>query len=205
MTYQKANFRTKYFLKEGIQPQIYRRMVLTFGVIIVVVAVVFYLFLSHDLTNEYYSAHAKIKNTREIIIPILVVVNISALLLAAGFMLLPTHRIAGPIFHLQRDLKSIEEGKFPEKIAVRKNDTLIEFAESFDKAMRSVQNRIKTVRQDLVDLEKLVSELESSQYNDSDIRELKRKIDLSLSDIDFFQYGVKHPQPEKEEIPAMQS
>jgi len=56
-----------------------------------------------------------------------------------------------------------------------------------------------------VDLEKLVNELEGSQFNDADIREIKRKIDLSLTDIDYFQFGVKHPRPENKEVPVLQN
>jgi methyl-accepting chemotaxis protein len=55
-----------------------------------------------------------------------------------------SHRIAGPVFRLERDLEEIAEGRFDRRITFRKKDEMRGIAEKINKLLDKVQERLKT-------------------------------------------------------------
>lgn len=55
-----------------------------------------------------------------------------------------SHRIAGPVFRLEKELDEIAEGRFDKRIAFRKKDELRGVEEKINKLLDKVQERLKT-------------------------------------------------------------
>lgn len=173
--------RRKYFIADSIQPRMLWKLVLSVAAVIAITGVGFYLLSYQDLSSEYAKAHSQIQNTRELLLPWLIGANILTLVLACFFFLVPSHRIAGPIFNLSRTLKRIEKGDFPDRIAVRKNDMLTDFADSLDRAMKAISNRISKVRTDLRTLEARLDSLASEgKISEADHRSMRDALTRSL-------------------------
>ena len=51
-----------------------------------------------------------------------------------------SHKIAGPLFKVKRFLKSIREGKIPEKVAFRKGDHFQDLASDLNEAFFQLEN-----------------------------------------------------------------
>lgn len=61
------------------------------------------------------------------------------LLLCLGLII--SHRIAGPIYRLEKDLDEIAKGNFSIRIKMRRNDELISLAEKINKILQRVQEK----------------------------------------------------------------
>jgi signal transduction histidine kinase len=180
-------FRRKYLLRGSIQSRLIFRTALLLLIAIIISASIFYILASRDLENEYYKAHMTLKNTMDLLLPWLLGANFVAIILAILYGILPSHKVAGPIFHLERELLSIEKGRFPSSIKVRKSDDLGDFADKMNTAMNSVKNRVSIVRKDLQDLEDFITTKDNPEnFTNDTIEELKNMIHRSLDDIGYF-------------------
>jgi methyl-accepting chemotaxis protein len=156
-------------------------------VAILVSASLFYIFAGQEVADEFYKAHQTVKHTKEMFLPWLIGANVLALVLAFILAIMPSHKIAGPIFHLEKDLKKIKNGEFPRKIRVRKGDVLGEFAENLDESMKSISGRIIGLRNSLRELDRYASTLEDSgSLSAEPLQQIKKKISGSLFELDFF-------------------
>jgi methyl-accepting chemotaxis protein len=180
-------FRRRYYLKGSLQPRLLRRMIGLFVVVILMSATAFYLLADSKLADEFYKAHQTIEYTREAFLPWLIAINIVAIVLTIFLAIFPSHKVAGPVLHLQRDLEKIENGEFPEEIKVRKGDLLKEFAEHLNKSMKSVGDRITIVKGDLSELDKCVASLEqSADIPEEYLKEIRRLVSQSTANMDHF-------------------
>ncbi len=180
-------FRRKYYLPGTIQSQLLLRIMGVFVVVILISATIFYFLSEQDVSGEYYKAHQTLSNTKEILLPLTVGVNLVAIVLACLFVIFPSHKIAGPVFHIQRDLKKIREGIFPARISVRKNDILKEFAEDLDSTMKVIKEHIGSIQNNLHELDSYVSSrLSSGTVSDKELQEIHEKVKLVVSEISFF-------------------
>jgi len=164
------------------------KMLAVFAVIILIGAVIFYFFSDNSLSNEYYKAHSQIKNTKDIFFVWLIIGNITAILIAAFMMVFPSHKIAGPVFHLEKDLEKIKSGKFPKKISVRKSDSLYGFAGKIDESLNPVKGKIKLAQNDINEMINYLNSLESADsISQKEIIEIRKKAEHVKSELEFFQ------------------
>ena len=96
------------------------------------------------------------------------------------------HKVAGPLFHFQKSMKTVAEGNLTHRIYLRRNDQLHEVADSINSALASLQAVVREdrgVRQDLIrELETLAQQAgESNQNLAGQLRALKERLSASLS------------------------
>ncbi len=182
-------FRRRYYLKGSIQPQLIRRIIGLFVIMLLLSASVFFFLADKQLENEYYKAHQTLENTRDAFLPWLIGVNLAAIALTIVFAIFPSHKVAGPVYRIQNDLRRIKQGEFPRKIRVRKKDLLKELAADIDDTMKSLGKRIKTVQSDLAEIDALVRSQEiSSELSSENLENLKRMVSQSVADINYFRF-----------------
>jgi len=76
------------------------------------------------------------------------------------FGLWSSHKIAGPIYRIERGLWLIESGDLTANIFFRKGDFLHETGEAFNRAVESVRVRIKSNREGLEEASRILEGLE---------------------------------------------
>ena len=77
-------------------------------------------------------------------------VNFVALLMTAAIFMLHgisfTHRLAGPVYRFKQVCKDIAEGRYPERVKLRKNDHMKDLAEEFTEASRALREQARRLR-----------------------------------------------------------
>lgn len=92
--------------------------------------------------------------------------------------ILLSHRVAGPLYRIERFLRSVAKGDFSMKLHLRKNDELQDLAGSINEMTEDLKNRVKKlkglVNMTNLELEKLVRTL-GQEF--PDINSVKKKVD----------------------------
>ncbi|MFH1782233.1 MAG: methyl-accepting chemotaxis protein [Candidatus Omnitrophota bacterium] len=74
--------------------------------------------------------------------PITLVISIIALVLFSWRLLILSHRVAGPIYRLEKDLEAIAKGNFHMRIKFRKKDELRSISEGINKILDEMEIRL---------------------------------------------------------------
>lgn len=64
----------------------------------------------------------------------------------AVISILLSHRIAGPLYRIERFLRSVARGDFSERLRLRKRDELKDLAESINVMVDDLKNKVKVLR-----------------------------------------------------------
>ncbi|MFH1479169.1 MAG: methyl-accepting chemotaxis protein [Candidatus Omnitrophota bacterium] len=75
------------------------------------------------------------------ITPVTLIVSIIALILFSWRLLILSHRLAGPIYRLEKDLEAIAKGDFHMRIKFRKDDELKSISEGINKILDEIENK----------------------------------------------------------------
>jgi len=144
------NFRVKHRLQIWLMIRIGGIIVLT----AIVSALILYGYARHETVNSFYDAHIKIRRLSDLLIP--VVLAGSAVSLISGTLLaifLP-QKLAGPLYHIEKDLDKVQQGDLTVRIKLRTNDTLHNFAKQinttlnqFDQHLSHIQYLNETLQQ----------------------------------------------------------
>ncbi|MFH1368032.1 MAG: hypothetical protein ABII64_02770 [Elusimicrobiota bacterium] len=81
-----------------------------------------------------------------------------------GITILMSHKVAGPVFRLKRDLKSVIDGDLTVRFSLRQRDELKDLASSIDTAIHGFALNIDKVRHCLEQHDKTQSEQDRQKY-----------------------------------------
>ena len=118
--------RRQYFIKKEFQV----KFILKFCLLIVVGAIIstglLFLFSQDTLTSSFQQSRLVIKSTGLAILPSVLYTNLITLGLIAIAAIIVTlfvsHKMAGPLFRFEKELRNIGEGDLTTKVVVRKDD-----------------------------------------------------------------------------------
>lgn len=139
--------RRKLFIKGTLQGRYLRLLVLAMFLPTVFIGGCLYYLILHILAEEivFPDAIASLLFPAIAKINVIVLIGLPILFLVILFLgLLLSHRIAGPIFRLEKDLEEIAEGNFNRRITFRKKDEMRSVADKINKLLDKVQERLKT-------------------------------------------------------------
>jgi len=115
-----------------------------------------YLFLDSEVQAGLASAHASYRSLEQMLLPIILVLAAFNLALSAalvtGFVVLLSHRIAGPLFRFRSVLEDLAERKIPGHTGIRPEDQLSEVATSLGKAVGTLATDLSALRAVTADL-----------------------------------------------------
>ena len=125
-------------------------------VLVVVASGLFYILANRDLEKATYRAHFEtLRNTMQMLLPWLVLVNIIGLIVVLILAIFFTHKIAGPAYHLKEDLKKIKEGDLTIRTAFRKGDGLKDVAVAMSDTTGQLRMEIANIKDNVDDLLKV--------------------------------------------------
>lgn len=119
-----------------------------------VAGAILYLYARHEVMESFWQAHITIRRVSDLLWP--VVLAGSAVSLISGTLLaifLP-QKIAGPIFHMERDLEKVAKGDLTVHITLRSDDTLKDLAASINQTVSALRVRIKRIQDGYIEFEK---------------------------------------------------
>lgn len=69
-----------------------------------------------------------------------------------------SHRVAGPVFRIERELREMSHGDFTRRIVLRKNDDLKKLAAELNRLISRVENILNKVKVEIPEIQSLLKE-----------------------------------------------
>lgn len=117
----------------------------------VVFAAGLYLFVDSEVHADLASAHASYLSLRQMLLPIVAVLAAFSItlsiVLSTVFVVLMSHKIAGPMYRFRTVLESMAHRRFEPFSRIRPDDQLGEFAGSLDHALGTIKTDIHALQQ----------------------------------------------------------
>lgn len=177
--------RKNYFIKKEFQFKfIIKFSLIIFAGTILSTGLVF-LFSQESLTSSFENSRLVIKNTGYAIMPAVIITNLITLgvitLAAIGVTLFVSHRIAGPIFRFEQDIKRVAKGDLSVRIQLRQKDQFSEMERAFNEMIESIHDKVTEIDHEIDRM--LTSKPEPKTFADYEKRasELKKLIHKNFS------------------------
>jgi len=174
------NRRKEYFIDKGFQ----RDFILKFCGLVVLASVIsgvmLYLFSRNTVTTAFVNSRLSIVSTSDYIIPSLIGSGLIAIALVgiatAIVVMYLSHRIAGPMFNIERSIKQIEKGDLTTKIQLRSTDEVTKLADCINEMTDSLKNNISEIKTKADDLGKAIEAQEALEKLSRKKEELSRAV-----------------------------
>lgn len=142
--------RRNYFIKKEFQARFILRFILIILLGIAASSGIVYYLTSKRMEEAYYRSHIKIASTGEIVYPILFTANIITIgiviVITIIITLLISHKIAGPLYRIEKSIREISNGNLSFQIYLRAKDELITLAEIFNNMIIKLRGRIEEIQ-----------------------------------------------------------
>jgi len=172
--YIKKDFQFKFILKFCL--------LLLLGAVIS--TVLLSVFAKGTLTTSFKGSHLVIERTYTAVLPALIYTNLITVVLITLATILVTlyvsHKLAGPMFRFEADLKMIGAGDLTKRIKVRQNDQLTDFADSLNDMTISLHNKVLDTR---ADIQRVIDEASEEHVQSDlimDLKDILKKIDSNF-------------------------
>ncbi len=110
-----------------------------------------YLFMDSEIHADLASAHASYQSLSQMLFPIVVILAVFSVtisvVLATVFVVLLSHKIAGPMYRFRNVLEALAARRFESFRSIRPDDQLGELAASLDKAVLTVKQDMENMQQ----------------------------------------------------------
>lgn len=142
--------RRNYFVKKDFQFRFILKFCLLVFIGVVISTGLLFLFSQDTLTSSFQQSRLVIKKTGLAILPSLVYINLITLglITLASIMvtLFVSHKIAGPMFRFEEELKRIGEGDLTKKVMIRKKDQITDMAVSLNDMIAGLRAKVLDVQ-----------------------------------------------------------
>ncbi|MDY6823550.1 MAG: methyl-accepting chemotaxis protein [Thermodesulfobacteriota bacterium] len=175
MTPQRRYKRRIYILKDTAQPRYIFIYFVIFCMGVFLFSIVFSLLSMETISIVYKNQYFNVGRTPAVLLTDLfgsgwVIVALGGILLFTVTVFF-THRISGPLYHLNASIKTMSEGDFSFPVILRKKDDAKELAESLNRLSDVMSRRIAAMR---VTSRQLKTTIEESNFSGDSAAELKR-------------------------------
>ncbi len=142
MTKKTIHKRRNYFINKQVQGIYALFLIMSVGIISLLVSMEILRSFYHSFGGGNGESFFANINTF-FMIKVVVLLLLGSLLIGA-LSLFASHRIAGPIFRLNKSLKNITKGNYDERLSFRKNDYFQEIAKNFNDMADSFEHKLTT-------------------------------------------------------------
>ncbi len=180
-TYQRRN----YFIKKDFQFKFIMKFCLILIAGIIVSTGLVFLFSQQTLTSSFDNSRLVVEQTGYAIMPTLIITNLITLgiitLAAIGVTLFVSHKIAGPMFRFEQDIKKIAQGDLSVRINLRQKDQFSEMANAFNKMALNLHKKILLIDKQANKILTAKTESKIDAEHEKMILELKETINKNFS------------------------
>lgn len=143
-----------------VKMEFQRNFILKFCAIIIlaalIIAAMVYMLSIPSTTTVFENSRLEVKSTADFILPLLILSGLAAIIAAGTATILVTlfisHRIAGPLYRLEKDIAEVNKGNLAVEIRVRKKDELQDLAKSLNQMLQSIRKTIIEVSREIESL-----------------------------------------------------
>jgi len=149
--------RRQYFIARQFQS----RFILKFCLLVIIGSLIsgaiIYFMSKNTVTTAFDNSRLTIKSTADFILPAVLlgsaVVIVLIGLATVWVTLFTSHRIAGPLYRMEKDVEEVAAGNLKKKFFLRNNDELKKLAVSLDVMTENLRLNISSIKEMLVKLE----------------------------------------------------
>ena len=170
--------RKNYYIKKKFQ----RNFILKFLILVIsgafISGVIIYFMSRSTLTTTFENSRLVIKSTADFILPS-VLLSSAAVMVIIGFAaiimtLFTSHKIAGPLYHIGKNIDELAGGNLNVRFTLRGGDEIKELAGKLDEMAMSLRSKAAAIKTALTSLEG--SAKDSSPEIKRSIEELKEAV-----------------------------
>ncbi len=144
------------YIKQDFQFKFILKFCLLLVVGVVISTGLLFLFSQGTLTSSFENSRLVIKNTSSAILPAVLITNLITLgiicVAAVVVTLFISHRIAGPMFRFEKDLKKIQSGDLCTQINLRQKDQFSEMALALNNMSKGIHSKVSKIDNTLDDI-----------------------------------------------------
>lgn len=150
---------------------------------------ILYLYTYSEIGDtSYYQALLTVKGLKQNLVYAMIFIGGIVIILASAatltITLIGSHKIAGPIYRLERSLESIGNGNLSQKIKFRENDAIHELADNINKTTESLNERVSIIGMNLKGVREEAERLRANpQHSPSILLEKIRLLKKNVSDL----------------------
>jgi methyl-accepting chemotaxis protein len=167
--------RRNYFIDKKFQT----KFIIKFSFIVILTSLLIcflFIFLSRDSTTvTIENAKVVVKSTSDFIFPIIIQTLIIVTAFSAFSVIILTlftsHRIAGPLFRIKREIELLKDGNLNLNFRIRKNDQLQDLASSLSSLAETLRNKHNDFKKNILEIKNILV----TSYNDKSALEAKVK------------------------------
>lgn len=176
--------RRKLFVDKKFQSKFLLTFISFMLIIIILLSFLILYNTSKEISGSVYNKIVSLKNTRQILFPVIFKITIIILVIGGGFclynLLIYSNKIIGPINRYKKQLKELGDGNLTVFIKFRKDDELNDIADLLTESSNKLNNRLKAIKNNFNNLSMLLNQKEFKGTN----KEKFKKINKNISDIE---------------------
>jgi methyl-accepting chemotaxis protein len=175
--------RKNYYIKKKFQ----RNFILKFFTLValgtLISGAIIYLMSRSALTTTFVNSRLAISSTSDYILPsvllsgmaVMVIIGLSAIIMT----LFASHKIAGPLYHIGKDIDELASGDLRVRFRLRGGDEIKELASKLDTMAQSLNSKASAVKKALICLENSAKDAPpETKKNIQDLKEAISKFDV---------------------------
>ena len=150
------DLRRNYFIDRGFQSKFIIRFCLVLLVTSLLIGALFIFFTESSTTVAIENTKVVVKRTSDFIMPImvqtLIIVTISSALSVIILTLFTSHKIAGPLYRVKKEIDRLKQGDLTSSCRIRKNDQLQNLANDISDLTEAWRDKHKLLRDKVLDI-----------------------------------------------------
>jgi methyl-accepting chemotaxis protein len=150
-------------VKKEFQMWLLARIVAVVAVSSFVAVLILYYYSSQEISSSFYTAHIQIRRVSDLLIPVMTAGAFVSLLSGIALALFLPQKLAGPIYRVQKSLEVIAEGNLTEHVVLRKNDALMDLADSVNETTAGLRTKIQNIKEIQQELDRVIINLENKE------------------------------------------
>ncbi|MFH2092689.1 MAG: methyl-accepting chemotaxis protein [Pseudomonadota bacterium] len=166
--------RSQYFVKKQFQVSFILKFCLILLAGILLSTTLLFVFSQDTLTSSYTNSRLEIQSTGDAILPAVILTNLVTSGLISFFaivvLLYISHKIAGPLFRFEKDIKRAASGDLTVQINLRKKDQLQSMAVVLNQMIQSMYTKVAYIDGKLAKIQSLEAEGKSVENEISRLR-----------------------------------
>jgi methyl-accepting chemotaxis protein len=151
------NRRRNYFIEKRFQ----RNFILKFCVLVMagsfLSGVIIYLMSRSTVTTTFENCRLTIKSTWDFMLPAVLISSAVVIvfigLATIAVTLFTSHRIAGPLYRMEKDIDEVASGNLKKVFRLRQGDELKALAENLDKMTRAIGDMVSGIKRSVSEIE----------------------------------------------------
>lgn len=175
------NRRRNYFIKKEFQ----RNFIIKFCILVIlgslISGAIIYSMSKATVTTTFENSRLTIKSTADFILPAVLlssaVVIVSIGLATIVITLFTSHKIAGPLYRMEKDVQEVTSGNLKIRFNLRQGDEIKPLAASLDTMVQILRTRIAIIKDAICELESAINLAEADKKAKDSLWRLKKTLE----------------------------